>query len=275
MKRLFVAKIFVNVLIYLVAATTVLPLIWMVSASLKFEKDVFQFPIVWIPTHLNAAHNYFTVWVKNDFSLYYWNSIKVAVLTTLSQVTISALGAYAFAKIKFRFRDAIFLFYLMTLMIPPQVTIIPTFIIFQVLGLIDTHLGLIIVASFSVYGTFLLRQYMTGIPDELCEAARIDGAGHGFIFSRIIVPISQPAIVTLVILKFIWTWNDYQNPLIFLSTQHLYTLQIAIQSFQSEYGRFYALTMTAAASAVLPLVVIFLVAQRYIVEGIAVGAVKG
>jgi len=268
-------RIFITVIIYLFALTTVLPLLWMLSTSLKFESDVFNFPIEWFPKRFNAAANFFSVWVENKLVVYYWNTIQVTILTTISQVTVSALGAYAFSKIEFRFRDQLFLLYLLTLMIPAQMTIIPTFMIFRWLHLIDTHLGLVLVGSFSVYGTFLLRQYMIGIPMELSEAARIDGAGHFYIFRKLLVPLCQPAIVTLVVLKFIWVWNDYQNPLIFLNSQRLFTLQIAIQSFQSEYGRFYALMMTAAVSAILPLIVLYMIAQRYVIEGISAGALKG
>ena len=154
-------------------------------------------------------------------------------------------------------------------------TIIPTFMIFKWFNLIDKHAGLVIVAAFSVYGTFLIRQYMMGIPEELSESARMDGAGHWVIFSRIVAPIAKPAIATLIILKFIWVWNDFQNPLIYINSERLYTLQVAINMFQTEYGRFYALMMTAAVSAILPLILVYVIFQRYVVDGITVGAVKG
>ena len=270
-----VVRIVITVLMFAVAFTTRFPLLWMISASLKFECDVFDYPIQWIPERMNAAVNYRTVWLENNFILFYWNTIKVAVLTTIAQVTVSMMGAYAFAKINFRFKEQIFFFYLITLMIPPQMTIIPTFMIFKWFNLIDKHAGLVIVAAFSVYGTFLIRQYMMGIPEELSESARMDGAGHWVIFSRIVAPIAKPAIATLIILKFIWVWNDFQNPLIYINSERLYTLQVAINMFQTEYGRFYALMMTAAVSAILPLILVYVIFQRYVVDGITVGAVKG
>lgn len=270
-----VVRIVITVLMFAVAFTTIFPLLWMISASLKFEGDVFAYPIQWIPERMNAAVNYRTVWLENNFVLFYWNTIKVAVLTTIAQVTVSMMGAYAFAKINFRFKEQVFFFYLVTLMIPPQMTIIPTFMIFKWFNLIDKHAGLVIVAAFSVYGTFLIRQYMMGIPEELSESARMDGAGHWVIFSRIVAPIAKPAIATLIILKFIWVWNDFQNPLIYINSERLYTLQVAINMFQTEYGRFYALMMTAAVSAILPLILVYVIFQRYVVDGITVGAVKG
>lgn len=274
-KKIKPAKIIITIFMYLIGITMMFPLLWMVSSSLKYEQDVFRFPMEWIPEQLNAVYNYTTVWSDSNFGLYYFNTFKVAVLTTVCQVLVSALGAYAFTKIKFVGREKLFYVYLMTLMIPSQVTIIPTFMIFRWLGLYNTHLGLIVLGSFSVYGVFLLRQYMQGIPMSISESAKIDGASHGVIFAKIILPMCQPALVTLAMLKFIWVWNDYQNPLIFLNKPELYTLQLFMKSFQTEYTQLYALLMTAAVLAIIPLIIVFLVAQRYIVDGIAIGSVKG
>ncbi len=264
-----------TILMLAFALTMLFPLLWMLSASAKFEKDVFNFPVEWIPRHSNIVNNYRLVWVDNDFVLYYWNTIKVTVLTTLTQVSISLMGAYAFAKIDFRFKNVIFMGYLATLMVPGQVTIVPTFMLFRWLRLTDTHLGLVLLGSFSVYGVFLLRQYMMGIPNEINQAAYIDGAGHPAVFLHLIVPIARPAVATLMILKFIWVWNDYQSPLIFLNTNALYTIQVAIASFREEYSMYYAQMMTAAVSAILPLVIVFIVGQKNVIEGISIGAVKG
>jgi multiple sugar transport system permease protein len=186
------------------------------------------------------------------------------------------MAAYAFAKIKFTHSKRLFFLYLATLMIPAQVTLIPSFIILKSLRLINTHLGIILISSFSVYGVFLLRQFMRTVPDERSEAAFIDGANHPQIFVHIILPMVKPAIATLGMLKFIWTWNDYQNPLIFLSSEKLFTLQLGMRAFSStEYGNQFALMMAAAVMAVFPLMIVFLIFQRYVIEGISIGAVKG
>jgi multiple sugar transport system permease protein len=253
-----------------------LPFLWMLSASFKFEIDVFKFPVEWIPKKWNAISNYMEVWSgRYSFPLFYLNSIKVTILTTLAQVTVSALGAYAFSKIRFKFRDALFLVYLSMMMIPDQVTIVPKFMVFRWFKLFDTHLGLVLVGSFSIYGMFLLKQYMMSIPESLSESARIDGAGHGKTFLRIILPMTKPAIVTLIMLKFVWTWNDFQNPLIFLQSEHLYTIQLGMTKFMTEYVSYYSLMMVAAVCAIIPLLIVFLIGQRYILEGMAMGAVKG
>ncbi|GHT63139.1 ABC transporter permease [Spirochaetia bacterium] len=269
-------RIFYTVIMGVIALTMVLPFVWMISTSFKIEMEVFDFPIKWIPKPLHYE-NYATAWSSRfSFPMYYLNTIKVAVLTTLLQVTISAFAAYGFAKIKFAHNKKIFLFYLATLMIPAQVTLIPSFIIMKSLKLINTHMGIILISSFSVYGVFLLRQFISTVPNEMSEAAFIDGANHFQIFSRIIIPMVKPAISTLAMLKFIWTWNDYQNPLIFLSSEKLFTLQLGMRAFSStEYGNQFALMMAAAVMAILPLMIVFFFFQRYVIEGIAIGAVKG
>lgn len=269
-------RLLYTVIVGLIAVSMVLPFIWMLSTSFKIEMDVFNFPIEWIPRTMNPG-NYAKAWNSRfSFPLYYLNTIKVSVLTTALQVSVSALAAYAFSKIRFAHSKKLFMLYLATLMIPSQVTLIPSFIIFKSLKLIDTHLGIILISSFSVYGVFLLRQFMSTVPPEMSEAAVIDGANHAQIFSLIILPMVKPAIATLAMLKFIWTWNDYQNPLVFLTSEKLFTLQLGMRAFSStEYGNQYALMMAAAVMAIFPLMIVFLVFQRFVIEGIAIGAVKG
>ena len=276
MNKKLMLRIITTIFLLALAITMVLPFLWMISASFKVESDVLKFPVDWIPVKWNVIQNYKEVWTgRYSILLFYFNSIKVTIFTTLLQVTVSSMGAYAFSKIKFKFRDGLFLIYLSMMMIPDQVTVVPKFMIFKWLHLYDTHLGLILLGSFSIYGMFLLRQYMTTIPMALSESAQIDGAGHFTIFLKIILPITKPAIVTLMILKFVWTWNDYQNPLIFLSTESLFTIQLGMQKFMTEYTSYYSLLMTAAVCATIPLIIVFLIGQRYVIEGIAVGAVKG
>jgi multiple sugar transport system permease protein len=266
----------ITLFVLLVSITMIMPFIWMISASIKVEADVFKFPIEWIPARINAIANYTEVWTgKYNFALYYFNTIKLSVLTTVCQVLISAMGAYAFAKINFKYKNRLFIAYLATLMVPDQITLIPRFILLKSLKLYDTHLGLILLLSFSVYGIFLLKQYMLTIPDSLLESARIDGSNHFMIFTRIILPISKPAIATLAILKFCWTWNDYQYPLVFLKSKELYTIQLGMKQFSSETGTYYSLVMAAAVCAIVPLFIVFIIGQRYLVDGITAGAVKG
>ncbi|ERL64076.1 hypothetical protein L248_1609 [Schleiferilactobacillus shenzhenensis LY-73] len=251
------------------------PLLWMISTSFKREIDVFNFPIQWIPPVFNW-HNYVEVWQGNyNFPLYYWNTIKVTVAVVVIQLVISSMAAYALAKMDFKFKGFIFSMFLATMMIPDQVTIVPRFILLQTMGLLNSHAGYILMLAFSVYGVFLLRQSVITIPDSLIEAARMDGATHLQIFIQIIIPMLKSSLATLAILRFVWTWNDYQNPLIFFRDQKLFTLQLGMSQFASQAGTYYALLMAASVLAIVPLLIIFIIGQRYIMDGMTAGAVKG
>ncbi|MCM3160573.1 carbohydrate ABC transporter permease [Metabacillus litoralis] len=274
--RLNVQKIIITIIIFIVSIMFLLPFVWMLSTSFKIEADVFKFPIQWIPERWNGFNNYQQVWFGEfPFYLYYWNSIKVAVLTTVVSCTVSALAAYGFSKVDFPAGKWLFLIVLATYMVPPQASLVPQFILYRNIGLFDSHLGLILLGSFSVLGTFMLRQFFMGIHNEYIDAAKIDGAGHWRIFWSIALPIVRPAVATYAILRFIWTWNDYQNPLIFLRTDALYTIQLAMQKFTTINGEFYSLIMAAAVSAILPLLIVFIIGQKQVIEGIALGGVKG
>ncbi|GIP34641.1 ABC transporter permease [Paenibacillus sp. J2TS4] len=269
-------KAFITLLMFLIGITFLLPFIWMLSASFKPETDVFKYPIEWIPSKWNIVENYKEVWLgKYPLYLFYWNSIKVTVLTTLVSVLVSCMAAYAFAKVQFKGKNVAFLVVLSTFMIPSQAVLVPQFILYRQLGLFDTHFGLILLGSFSVLGTFLLRQFFLGVNNEYLEAARIDGAGHWKIFFTIALPLVRPAIATYGILRFIWTWNDYQNPLIFLRSENLLTLQVGIRKFADAYGEFYSLMMAGSVIAIVPLLLIFIIGQKQVIEGISLGGVKG
>lgn len=275
-KKLKIGKMILTVLFWGIGFTMLVPLIWMISTACKVEADVFNFPIQWIPPRWNLVENMKEVWGgEYNFGLYYWNSIKVTVCATLLQVFVSALGAYGFSKVHFKGRDKIFMVYLATMMIPPQVTIVSQFIIMRGINLYNSHFGLILMLAFSVYGVFLLRQAMMAVPESLSESAKIDGAGHFRIFFQIILPMIKPSLSTLAILKFVWTWNDYQAPLVFLNSRDLYTIQLGMKQFASESGSYYSLIMAAAVSAIIPLIIVFLFCQKFVIDGIATGAVKG
>ncbi|MGG4143897.1 carbohydrate ABC transporter permease [Paenibacillus algorifonticola] len=253
-----------------------LPFVWMLSTSFKIEADVFTYPIQWIPKTWHIIENYKEVWNGQfPFYKYYLNSIKITVVTTILSCIVSALAAYGFSKIQFAAGKYLFLIVLATYMIPQQAILVPQFILYRSIGFFDSHLGLILLGSFSVLGTFMLRQFFMGVHNEYIESAKIDGAGHARIFMQIAFPLVRPAVATYAILRFIWTWNDYQNPLIFLRTDSLYTIQLAMQKFTTINGEFYSLIMAAAVSSILPLLIIFVIGQKSVIEGIALGGVKG
>lgn len=253
-----------------------LPFVWMLSTSFKIEADVFTYPIQWIPKTWHVIENYKEVWNGQfPFYKYYLNSIKITVVTTILSCIVSALAAYGFSKIQFAAGKYLFLIVLATYMIPQQAILVPQFILYRSIGFFDSHVGLILLGSFSVLGTFMLRQFFMGVHNEYIESAKIDGAGHGRIFMQIAFPLVRPAVATYAILRFIWTWNDYQNPLIFLRTDSLYTIQLAMQKFTTINGEFYSLIMAAAVSSIVPLLIIFVIGQKSVIEGIALGGVKG
>ena len=276
MSRNTVTKSITTLIMSIIGVFMLLPFAWMISTSLKTPIEVFKFPIQWIPNELrfeNYRHVLFNQYYP--FWLFAWNSVKVSVLTIIGTVLVSALAGYAFAKIEFRGKNIIFLLYLATLMIPHHVTLVPRFILFYWFGIYNTHLALILPAVFNVIGIFLLRQFFSSVPNELSEAARIDGAGHLRIFTHVVVPIALPAFVSLLILSFVGTWNNYIDPLIFITSKNLYTIPLGIQAFLDEEGTQFNLVMAAAACAVLPIIAVFLFLQKYFIQGIATGGVKG
>jgi multiple sugar transport system permease protein len=256
----------------LMAITMLVPFLWMVLASFKPLVEVEQlnpFPSVWHP------ENYVKVFQQIPFARYYFNSVFIAAWVTLLQCLTSAMAAYAFARLRWRWRDGVFRLYLATLMIPGVVTMIPNYTLMVKLHLLDSYLGLIVPASFSAFGTFLLRQFMLTIPPSLDEAAAMDGAGPWSIFWNVIMPISRAGLVTLAIFTFLGTYGSFFWPLILIKSEYLRTLPIGMLYFDTIYGRQTNLIMAASVMNIIPLVILFVAAQKFIVRGIQLGAVKG
>jgi len=277
----FTLKMIFTMIVGALAISMVTPFIWMLSASMKLPLDVMKLPIKWIPEYF-YPDNYKKVWNIGGisardyhFGLAYWNSIKIAAINLCGAVLTSTLAGYAFAKIKFRGRDALFLIYLATMMIPSQVTLIPKFVMFNSMGITGTHLTLILPGLITITGTFMMRQYFMQIPDELQESARVDGANEFLIWARIMVPIAKPSMASLAMVVFLWNWNSYLEPLVFLSDWRLYTIPIALTNFIEESVTEYNLIMAAAASALIPAFLVFLLGQKFLVKGLVSGAVKG
>lgn len=252
-----------------------LPFFWMISTSFKTPLEVFEFPIQWIPLHPVLKHHV-NVWTgTGNFALLYMNSLKISILSTLGAVTFAALAAYGFSRIQFRGREPLFLIYLSMMMIPPQILFVPRFVLFNWMGIYNTHWALILPGAFTIFGVFLLRQFFITVPQEISEAAFIDGAGHFRIFTRVILPLAKAPLATLTILDFSWHWNDYENALIFLVDKNLYTVPLGLQNFVLENSVDYNGMMAAATAAMIPMIVVFLAGQKFIIQGIASGAVKG
>ncbi|MDO4325393.1 MAG: carbohydrate ABC transporter permease [bacterium] len=250
------------------------PFAWMLSASFKAQKDVFNFPIQWIPPEWHPE-NYQRIWVQIPLIKYFLNTAKLTVIITIIQLITSSFAAYAFAKLEFKGRDQLFLLYVMTIAIPWQVYMVPQYIMMGKLHLTDSHLGLILMHTFTAFGVFLIRQFYVGIPNELIEAARIDGLSEYGIWARIMLPLSKPSIATLCITSFVNEWNDFMGPLIYLSTDSKKTLQLGLRLFNGQYSSEYQLIMAASVVSLIPVFIMFISLQKYFVEGIATSGMKG
>ncbi|MEJ2034827.1 MAG: carbohydrate ABC transporter permease [Maritimibacter sp.] len=211
-----------------VTLTMLAPFVWMLSASVKLDRDVFAFPIEWIPAQ-PRWQNFVDIWTKIPLGLFVYNTTKLTVIVTILQLVTSSFAAYAFAKLRFPYRNTLFLAYIATIAVPWQVYMVPQFLMMRDFGLNNTHTAIICLQAFTAFGVFLMRQFYMSVPDELCEAARIDGMSEYGIWWRIMLPLSMPALSTLTIFTFVTTWNDFLGPLIYLTKTELKTIQIGIR----------------------------------------------
>ena len=266
--------VLVYILLVVVAALMLVPFLWMLSASFKMNKDVFAFPIEWIPSN-PRPRNYVDIWTKIPLLTFILNTAKLTIIVTLLQLFTSSFAAYAFAKLNFRGKKALFLGYIATIAVPWQAYMVPQFMMMRSWGLNNTHLAIICLQAFSAFGVFLMKQFYEGVPTELCEAARIDGLSEYGIWWRVMLPLSKPALSTLTIFTFVSTWNDFLGPLIYLTKTELKTIQIGLRMFISQYSAEYGLIMAASVIALIPVLIVFLSLQKYFVQGGASAGLKG
>lgn len=256
------------------AAAVLLPFYWMVMSSLKTNNDVYTIPVQWLPDPV-VWENYLDIWRKSEMTTWLGNTLILSVAVTFLQVLTGSFAAYGFAKVRFPGRNALFLAYLATIAVPWQSYMIPQFVLFSKLHLSNTLWAIVALQAFGAFGVFLMKQFYESIPDELLDAARIDGMSEYGIYRRIMLPLSVPALASLSLLTFVTTWNDYLGPLLYLRSHSIWTIQIGLKSFVTQYNAEYALIMTGSVLSVLPIAVIFLLGQRYFVEGIATTGLKG
>lgn len=274
-KKAVLSKILVYVILILIALAMITPFIWMFSASIKADREVFKIdPFVFIPK-VPKWKNYLDIWVKIPFAKFVENTVLLTVVVTFLQLLTSSFAAYAFAKLNFRHRNGLFLAYIATIAMPWQVYMVPQFIMMRKMGLNDRLLAIICLQAFSAFGVFLMKQFYEGVPDDLCEAARIDGMSEYKIYLNIMLPLSKPALSTLVIFTFVNTWNDYLGPLIYLKTQEKKTIQLGLKMFISQYSSDYGLIMAGSMLSLIPVIAVFLCFQKYFVEGVANTGLKG
>lgn len=253
------------------AALILLPLLVIASASFKDEVAIFAEPLKLIPTH-PILRNFERL--AEHFPRYTLNSLKVTSIIVVLQLFTATTAGYAFSKLRWPGRDVLFLTYIGSIMIPIQSVIVPQFVLVRSLGLYDSHAALVVVSAFTAFGTFMVRQFFLTIPESLLESARIDGAGEWQLFLRLMVPLSKPVLATLVIFSFRWFWNDFFTPLIYITKQDLKTLPLGIADFVTEYFTYYGAQLAAALISIIPVMIVFLAAQKYFVEGIATTGLK-
>lgn len=250
------------------------PFLWMLSTSFKTNNEVFTVPIQWIPKSFHPE-NYSIIWSRIPLATFFKNTAFLSIVITLIQLFTSSFAAYGFSKMHFKGRDILFVAYIGTIAVPWQSYMIPQFVMMRHLKLTDSLWSLVLLQAFSAFGVFLLKQYYSSIPDELCESARIDGLSEWGIYRRIILPLTKPAIASLTIITFVNTWNDYMGPFIYLTSPENKTIQLGLKMFVGLYDSEFALIMAASVVSILPVAIVFLSMQKYFVEGIATSGMKG
>ena len=257
------------------AAALLMPFFWMIMSSLKSANEVFSVPVVWVPDTF-VWSNYVDIWSKSNILTWIRNTLFLAVVVTFLQLLTGSFAAYGFARMRFRGRDMLFLLYIGTIAVPWQSYMIPQFILLSNLKVSNTLWSIVLLQAFGAFGVFLMKQFYETVPEELSEAARIDGLSEYAIWRRIMLPLSIPALASLALLTFVTTWNDYLGPLIYLRNPDLWTIQLGLKNFVSSlYDTNYALLFAGLSISVIPIAVIFLLGQRFFVEGIATSGLKG
>jgi multiple sugar transport system permease protein len=269
-----VARLLSYLALIAAAMAILIPFVWMVVSSLKRTNDVFTVPIQWIPNPVQWS-NYEDIFAKAEMVTWIQNTLILSAVVAFLQVLTGSLAAYGFSKGRFPGRRVLFLAYVGTIAVPWQAYMIPQFILFSQLHIANTLWSIIALQAFGAFGVFLMKTFYDTIPNELIEAARIDGLGEFGIYRHIMLPLSIPAIASLGLLMFVTTWNDYLGPLLYLRDPSIWTIQVGLQSFVGQYDTEYALIMTGAVLSVLPVAIIFALGQRYFIEGIATTGIKG
>ena len=271
-----ISKSIIYIILLFISFVCLVPFYWMIRSSLMDMSQIFTMPPIWIPKPIKFS-NYKEALTMLPFGRYFLNTLFVVVFTVLGTVITSSLCAYSFSRIEWKGRDTVFGILLTAMMIPFAVTLIPTFIGWQKLGVVNSYAPLIVPAWFGggIFNVFLLRQFFRTIPKELDEAARIDGAGHFTIYSKIIIPLSKPSLIVVSLFSFMGSWNDFLGPLVYLNDGDKFTLSLGLMQFQGMYSAQWQYMMAAATVVLVPIVIIFFIGQKYFIEGISMSGMKG
>lgn len=273
MTKRFFRKIGVYALAVLLALIALMPIVYVVCSSVKSGSELFRYPPTLLPEQF-TLENYRDVFQRADFLLYFKNTTIVAVLSTVLTVIINTMAGYAFAKYRFRGGNAIFMFFICTMMLPLEVLMIPIFQMVKRLGMYNNYLGMIIPPAATPMGVFLVRQYFYSVPNELNEAARIDGASETRTFLHLMLPIARPVMSVLAIFSFMWRWNDYMWPLLVVRDNDLYTLQLALANFNGEYSVDWNSLLAMSVISMIPVLIVFLIFQKQFIRGMVTSGMK-
>jgi multiple sugar transport system permease protein len=274
-KSALIQKLWIYLILLIITAFMIIPFLWMLSASIKSNREVFLMdPFVWIPK-APKWDNYVRIWTKIPLLKFVENTVFLTLIVTFFQLLTSSFAAYSFAKLEFKNKNTLFLAYIATIAMPWQVYMVPQFIMMRSMGLNDKLLAMICLQAFSAFGVFMMKQFYEGIPNDLCEAARIDGMNEYGIYAKIMLPLSRPALATLTIFTFVNTWNDYLGPLIYLKTETKKTIQLGLRMFIGQYSAEYGLIMAGSVLSLIPVIIVFICLQKYFVEGVASTGLKG
>ena len=273
-QKLRIQNLFTYVFLVLFSFVALTPFAWMLVSSVKKSDQVFTYPMKWWPEEF-IWENYSVIFQKIPFATYLGNSFKVTVFSTVFLILTSTFAAYGFSKMRFPGRNGLFFAYIATISIPWHAYMIPQYMVMRTVKLTNTHLGLIVLFSFTAFGVFMVRQFYAQIPDELCEAARIDGLSEYGIYARIMLPLSKPVIATLTVFTFVNTWNDYLGNMIYISSDQKKLIQTGLKLFITTFSADYAMIMTGCVISLIPIFIVFIISQKFFIEGIATSGLKG
>ena len=266
-------KIFLYIFLIITSLITLVPFIWMLAASFMVDGNASVFPPIFIPDPFTVIQ-YKVLFERLNVARNFFNSLFLSMTVTIISLFFNSMAGYAFAKYRFKGKNQLFNLLLSSMIIPSQVTMLPLFLMLKSMGLINTYMAIIIPGLANIFGIFLIRQYVMSIPDSLLEAARIDGATDFQIYRRVIIPLATPILVTLAIFTFLGTWNDFLWPLIALTDNSMYTLPVALANLMGEHTKDPELMMAGSVLTIIPVIIVFLVLQKYYIRGIMMGSVK-
>ncbi|MCI9443589.1 MAG: carbohydrate ABC transporter permease [Oscillospiraceae bacterium] len=271
------SKVLSYILVILVAVIVILPFLWMIVSAFKSQRELFAYPPTFFPTEWKVE-NFIEAASRGSISFVqmFFNSMKIAVPATVFNILFSTMAGYAFARLQFRWRESVFMLFIASMMVPGAVTLIPRFLMFRDLGFYDTYVPLVVPVMFgTAFSIFLARQFFMTLPKEMEEAAIVDGCSHFRVWWQIFMPLAKPIIATLAVFQFQSAYNDFMGPVIYLASDSKFTVQMGLNSFRNSFSARYDLIMAGSILALIPVVILFVCCQKYIIRGIAMGAVKG